>query len=242
MDIQTHQPSSPLYWNDEDEPDRRHPEQVVDIRFTIDCKRIPVDHAYALASALQQRLPWLSEEPGVAVHTVHVAGSQNGWERPEHGTDSCLSVSRRTKLTLRAPLHRVEALLRELPGSQLDIAGHALVVGSGKVKSLTPDPTLFARHVAFDSHATTSDEGAFLAWAAQRLAECGVRVRKALCGKTLMLATPQGPILTRSLMLAGLTPDESNRLQEQGLGAYRLLGCGIFVPHKSIEAVKHDRD
>jgi len=65
-----------------------------------------------------------------------------------------------------------------------------------------------------------------------------IRVRKAVCGRTNRLATPEGLISTRSLMLAGLTQDESIRLQQRGLGHHPLLGCGIFIPHKGIDSVK----
>jgi hypothetical protein len=64
-----------------------------------------------------------------------------------------------------------------------------------------------------------------------------VRVRKALCGKTTAIDSPGGPIEARSLMLADLTQDESILLQQRGLGPYRQLGCGIFIPHKGIDAV-----
>jgi hypothetical protein len=71
-----------------------------------------------------------------------------------------------------------------------------------------------------------------------QLAERGIRVRKALSGKTTELQGPEGPILTRSLMIADLAADESVRLQQEGLGPLRHMGCGIFIPHKGIEAVK----
>jgi hypothetical protein len=38
-------------------------------------------------------------------------------------------------------------------------------------------------------------------------------------------------------MLHGLKRAESVAIQESGLGLHRLLGCGLFVPHKSIAAV-----
>jgi hypothetical protein len=63
-------------------------------------------------------------------------------------------------------------------------------------------------------------------------------VRKALCGKTLALATPEGALAARSLMLADLSLEESVRLQQHGLGSHRAMGCGIFLPHKGIHAVK----
>ncbi|HSO81569.1 type I-MYXAN CRISPR-associated protein Cas6/Cmx6 [Thiocapsa sp.] len=229
-----------MFWNDDDNPDRiRVPDDIVDLLFGIDCKCIPVDHAYLLAEALRQALPWIAEEPGVAVHSVHVAGSQNGWERPEHGTDSYLAVSRRTKLTLRVPRERVAQVLRDLPGVKLDLGGETLVVGAGKTKPLSTETTLFSRYVALDlPDGTNEDEGVFLESAARALAAMDIRVRKAVCGKTNRLATPEGLISTRSLMLAGLTQDESIRLQQRGLGRYPLLGCGIFIPHKGVDSVK----
>ena len=42
---------------------------------------------------------------------------------------------------------------------------------------------------------------------------------------------------TFSMMLHALVPEQSLRLQQHGLGPHRLLGCGLFVPHKSAAAV-----
>ena len=52
-----------------------------------------------------------------------------------------------------------------------------------------------------------------------------------------LIRTDAENIFTRSLMIADLKPDESVRLQKQGIGEGRNLGCGIFVPHKGIDAV-----
>jgi hypothetical protein len=62
-----------------------------------------------------------------------------------------------------------------------------------------------------------------------------------LCGRAHRLNAPQGAILTRSLLLAELTPGEAATLQQQGLGQGRLMGCGIFMPYKSIDAVYEPR-
>jgi hypothetical protein len=40
-----------------------------------------------------------------------------------------------------------------------------------------------------------------------------------------------------SLMLDGLSAAHALRLLETGMGPHRLLGCGVFVPHKSAAAV-----
>jgi CRISPR-associated protein Cas6 len=224
-----------MFWTQDETPETAVvPDDVVDILFAIDCRQLPVDHAYALSEALCRALPWLREEPELAVHTVHVAGSQNGWERPVHGTDSHLQISRRTKLTLRGPTTRVSDLLRTLPGTRIEVAGCPLVVGPGKVKPLSKETTLLARYVA---GTPGQDEEAFLGECARALSEMGIRVRKALCGKSTALARPEGPLLTRSLLLAELSHEESFRVQRLGLGPHRLMGCGIFIPHKGIEAI-----
>jgi len=48
------------------------------------------------------------------------------------------------------------------------------------------------------------------------------------------IATPSETFQSRSLMLAGLTREQSLLLQQSGLGARRKLGCGLFIPHKDI--------
>ncbi len=223
-----------MFWQDEEEtPTLGIPDDIVDVLFAIQCRSIPVDHAHALSRTLLDAVPWLDAQ-GCGIHSIHVAGSQNGWERPPHGGDQRLLLSRRTKLIIRVPESKVDALRAALEGRTLDLAGAALAVVSGKPRRLGKEGTLFSRYVAGPADA---DERRFLRWAADALGEMSIGVRKALCGKTTPLATPDGPVETRSLMLAGLSPEESLRLQQQGLGPHRAMGCGLFIPHKGIDAV-----
>ena len=228
-----------MYWN-QTEPGAADaiPADVVDLLFAIDCRQLPVDHAYSLAAALLAICPWMAAEPRLAIHSIHVAGSQNGWERPAHGTTNHLQVSRRTKLTVRTPQARVPDLLARLPGTRLQVGDCPLTLGAGKVRPLSTETTLFARYVAATPATNPdADEPAFLAATAAALATLDIVMRKALCGKAVMLATPRGEFPARSLLLADLSGTESARLQHQGLGPYGLLGCGIFIPHKGIDAV-----
>lgn len=225
------------------------PDDVVDVLFTLQCRSLPVDHAWALSQALLRLAPWLEDTPRCAVQTIHVAGSQNGWERPAADSGQHLLLSRRTRLAIRVPRARLAALKTALEGQAVEVAGCPLHIGTGKERLLSREKTLFARYVL----AAASDPGAgapagedrgeevFLQWAAGALAAMGIRIRKALCGKTTALHTPQGPIPTRSLLLANLSPEESLRLQREGLGPYRAMGCGVFIPHKGIEAVAQPR-
>jgi CRISPR-associated protein Cas6 len=231
-----------MFWNEDDAADAsRLPDDILDLLFAIDCKRLPVDHAYALSSAVRALVPWFDEEPRLGIHTIHVAGSQNGWERPEHSPEALIMVSRRTRLTIRVPIARTDDLIARLQGRRIDVSGQPLTIGAAKPKPLSQETTLFARYVAADADADVeafADESRFLEAAVRALSVLDIRVRKALCGKSTMLHTPDGPLLTRALMLAGLTREESIRLQREGLGPHRALGCGLFIPHKGIDPVK----
>ncbi|NEX15605.1 MAG: type I-MYXAN CRISPR-associated protein Cas6/Cmx6 [Halochromatium sp.] len=225
-----------MFWQETDqETQPQIPQDVVDVMFPLqECKSLPVDHAHALANALIDAVPWLAEEPRAAIHTIHVAGSQNGWERPSHGSEQQLLPSRRTKLSIRIPRARLDDLKAALEGQTLALDGAGFTLGQAKERPLSAEKTLFARYVIAQAD---EDEEQFLRRIASELAQRGIKIRKALCGKTLSLSTPTGPVLTRSLMLAELSPNDAIALQQQGVGAHQTMGCGIFLPHKGIEAV-----
>jgi CRISPR-associated protein Cas6 len=223
-----------MYWQEDNKRDS-HPtvsDDVLDVAYLIRCQTLPVDHAWALSKAVQQVLPWIKSEAGAGVHTIHVAESGNGWMRPE-GAGALLHLSRRTKLQIRVPRHRVDDA-RNLMGKTLDVAGHALTVEKAMLKPLSAFPAVFSRYVVSDCG---QDENAFLAAMVRELGQLGIRPMKMLCGIEKTLATPDGPVRTRSLMLADLTLLESIRVQQRGLGPMRLLGCGLFLPHKDIREV-----
>lgn len=230
-----------LWEEDDNSHDQGVPDDVVDLAFNIECRELPVDHAYALAQALYAALPWLVDEMRVGIHSIHLAGAQNGWERPDPELGQKLILSRRTKLTLRVPSDLRERVSTQLQDVTLDVAGHPLVVRQPRIKALSHQGTIFARQIALEP-GEEKDEDAFLMRMVNELKQHEIRVKKALCGKTLHLATPAGPLPTRSLMLADLTTEHSLRLQERGFGSHRHLGCGIFLAHKGIDAVKKAED
>jgi hypothetical protein len=54
--------------------------------------------------------------------------------------------------------------------------------------------------------------------------------------------TPEGPILTRKLMVSDLDVHQTLMLQKQGIGDRQLMGLGIFIPHKGIDAVNKKQE
>ncbi|MCK7502180.1 MAG: hypothetical protein MZW92_78915 [Comamonadaceae bacterium] len=60
---------------------------------------------------------------------------------------------------------------------------------------------------------------------------------KLIVGKRRGASADAARISGFSLMLHGLSAGHSLQVQGVGLGCNRMLGCGIFVPHKTIAAV-----
>lgn len=223
-----------MYWQEAKENERYVvPDDIADVVFSIRCRSLPVDHAYALSQAVSRALPWFAEEAHAGLHTIHVAESGNGWMRPDD-PNALLHLSRRTKLMLRLPKQRIADAGR-LTGQTLDVGGNALQVEQAVVKPLSPITTLFSRYIVAREGL---DEMAFMREAQALLADLGIKPKKMLCGMERVIATPERKIHTRSLMLADLAVEESVRLQQRGLGPGRTLGCGLFIPHKDIKEVR----
>jgi len=219
-----------MHWVEEKgEESTPTPDTVFDLAFTITCKTLPVDHAWALYEALSPLLPWLEADPIAGIHPLHVAESAHGWQRPEE-PDALLHLSRRTKLMLRIPRERL-AEAKKLTGNSVTVAGHAMTIGETSTQPLSRSTSLFARRVVIEE---SEDEEAFLRRQIDALHAMGVRPKKLLPGLSHTLQTPQGCLCGRLLSLEGLSLEESFTLQINGLGAGRHLGFGIFIPHKPL--------
>lgn len=192
---------------------------VVDLAFPLTGRSVPPDSAQPLHAALQQVLPWLAGEARAGIHPLKLV----------HGGGGLLSP--RTRLLLRLPRERV-AEAGALAGRTLDVGGHAVALGEPHERELLPHATLYAYAVA----AGGEDEVAFMQAMEGELQALGVRTQT-VCGKRGGRPLDGGTLTTYSLMLHALSAADSLRVQEQGLGPHRLLGCGVFVPHKSAAAV-----
>lgn len=194
---------------------------LVDMVFPLGGYSLPRDSAPALLAALQHVLPWLGREPSTGVHPLKLV--------PGEGEEALLS--QRTRLLLRLPRELCEAATG-LAGRSLQVGEQTVTLGRPHLRELLPHRTLYAYAVA----AEADDEVGFMQSMNDELQTLQVRTQ-VICGKRQQHDWPGGSMVTFSLMLHGLTPADSLRLQEHGLGRHRLLGCGIFVPHKSASAV-----
>ncbi len=226
-----------MFW--EEDEDKTLPydvsEDVIDLVFSIKCKTLPLNHAWALSREIIHQLPWFQKEPNAGIHQIHVAESNNGWMRPDDDEiDALLYPSRRTKMTLRIPIAKLEAT-ENLVGSVLNIDGHNLEINSSKKKVFTNCSVIFSRYVLSDIDET---ENEFLTRMSDELKnKINFNVKKMLCGKSHNIKTPHKTLSTKHLMIADLDSETSIKIQQQGLGSAKELGCGIFIPHKGIKSL-----
>ena len=194
---------------------------VIDLRFELRGERLPADYPAMLAEAVLGHLPWLADDPGAGIHPIRGAFTGAG----------TLGLSRRTRLVLRVPRVRVQETL-VLQGRRLVLGDETLEVGAAKPWPIMANRTLYARQVI----AGPEDEIPFVAVLAELLRALAIDCETIL-GKRSTISTPEGGRSGFSVLLHGIKPAQSLHLQEQGLGAHRLYGCGIVVPHKSVTAV-----
>lgn len=221
-----------MFWSEEQNTDNfQTPTNVIDLSFKVACKQIKMDHAWALGNALSELLDWFQEEPQTAIHHIYIPQSGNGWLRSDDFADEVIHLSRRTRLKIRIPHHRL-ADLQAISGKTIIFDDNKLTLGQTNIHLLSTLTTLVARHVHIPG--TDDNEEAFLSAAQKEINAQGIQVRKMLCGKAHQLKTPHGVIKTRSLMVADISSEESIRLQENGIGLYYSYGCGLFIPQKGI--------
>lgn len=197
------------------------PDAVVEAVFPLEGLTLPREHAQGLLDALTLQMPWLHDDGQAGVHPLKLVS----------GSGSQALLSRRTRLILRVYACRLDEL-KACEGTYLDVAGHTLRLGAVHLRALQPLATLYSYRVA----AATGDESAFMQAMEAELCALGVTGER-VCGKRQVLMVNQQEMVTFSMMLHGLVPEQSLRIQQHGLGPHRLLGCGLFVPHKSAAAV-----
>lgn len=195
---------------------------VTDIYFELQGTLLPRDHGYPLFLELSRLLPWLPDEELAAVHHIHGA---------ETGKDDLLILGRRARLVVRIPTVR-EADLMVLSGQTIEIGGFKLAIGKGKAKPLTRHTPLYAHCITTGS----TDEEGFTRDVIRMLDELKITCRF-ICGRRQTISTAGGTVYGYSLMLHDLPVDQSILVQQRGMGSNRKIGCGIFVPHKSTNAL-----
>ena len=212
---------------------------MINLYFPVLGESLPTDHGYALYGSLSRVLPALhAVESPVLIGPVLGDYTGNGTLRLN---------DRRSFLRLRLPAEQI-AIVLPLAGKSLEIDGHRLRLGVPRVMPIIPAPALIARLVTMkkshrQDHARTRDymePDPFLDAVRRELLKQGIH------GEPAIPLVARGPhqgkprrhilhirdrqVVGFTLQVTALTAEESVRLQEQGLGGRKRMGCGFFVP------------
>jgi CRISPR-associated protein Cas6 len=197
----------------------------IDLAFPVRGRTIPRDHGYALYGALSRHVPSVHGASWIGIH-----GISGRSLKPEAVTLEPFGA-----LRVRVPTDKISMLLA-LAGATIEVSGLPVEIGAPTVHALTPVAALDARLVVirltggiakpFDS---AEFEKRFVAEAQRQLVEHGIRGDLEICGRQSLSVGGQR-VLGHSVRVLGLSPEDSIKLQIQGIGGKRTMGCGLFRP------------
>jgi len=191
---------------------------MVDLIYAVRGEAVPADYHALLDAALRAALPWLEEEPLAGVHGLRTSPAR----------DQIALLPRRARLTLRLP-EKCVVDARVLENRTLCLRDATLGLSAMRVKPLVAADTIYADMVTLGA----SDEVEFSDLLQQALYALDVRAWH-ICGRQRALLTHDGPAIGYPVVLHDLKPAASLHVQRLGIGPGRRLGCGLFVPHKTI--------
>lgn len=195
-------------------------DDVVDVAFALQGGPVDPDYAAPLHAQLRRALPWFDDELEAGVFPL----------RGVTAVDGRWYLGPRSRLVLRVPAARAAACAA-LAGRSLAL--HApLRVGTPHVRSLLPYATVYSPLVVTGD----AKEDTFLAAVLRTVAGWNT-LCQVIVGRAGSRRVDAGAMEGFSVMLHGVAPEVSLRVQEQGLGGYRKFGCGLFLPHRSADAV-----
>lgn len=190
----------------------------VDVAFPLKGNSIPLDHGYLLFGAVSRVLPLVHQQEGWGVFPVYGKRLAPG----------VLSVVPSSLLTLRLPATRIGDVLA-LSGQRLDVGGHAVSTGIPRVFPLQSRPALQSRFVTIKKFHDSPEQ--FAAAVRRQLSEAGVGEKAAVAiGARRVIKVATHTIVGFPVALDVLSPDESLRIQTEGIGGRRHMGAGLFLP------------
>ncbi|HTW92190.1 MAG TPA: type I-MYXAN CRISPR-associated protein Cas6/Cmx6 [bacterium] len=213
---------------------------VVELSFPVRGTPLPVDNGYIVYRAVARAVPWVAAEAQVGLAIVPIQGN------PHRGF---LDLTPGSRLTFRVGAEALP-MLEPLAGQCLVFGSATLILGQPTRSELRPAASLVSAFVVVEQ-CRYSDE--VEEWLAAQFRALGIRAVPALRRKQVNEhAGPSDtgrpasgcPYVRRfrqigetavvgwEVLARGLSPEESLRLQELGVGPGRRMGCGVFVPER----------
>ena len=187
----------------------------VDLAFRLNGSKVPVDHGYALYSAISRLVPEIHEAKNIGVHPIR--GTYSG--------DGELLLRDSSRLVVRMESEQIGQLLK-LAGKRLEIDRYSLRVGVPEIRLLRPKAALYSRLVTIKGFMQSA---LFVEAAKRQLEKIGIKAELQI-GQRRTFRIKDKQVVGFELATSGLNAHDSLHLQEKGIGGRRHMGCGIFLP------------
>lgn len=209
----------------------------LEIQYSLRGKTLPADHGYALYSAVKKCLRETENDalPKDLPSDVHLCSVPGIPDR-----DGMIYLTRGSRFRLRCPSEQMQVWYRLLQNQVFDIRGHLIRLVQPRITLPEASDTLAARLVTFKLDAIDHAEVPryFLESCQKGLNRLQVK------GQAFIPSDPNGDLARRTLrikdkqilgysvVVEGLSNEDSLKLQWHGLGGRQHFGCGWFYPKK----------
>jgi CRISPR-associated protein Cas6 len=192
----------------------------IDLYFHVIAETVPLDHGFALYSALCAATSGGAES---WLHTAEDVGliPIRGLPASNHR----LRLDREARFGLRLSAADVPHVLM-LAGRRVRVEETVIRIGTPTAFPLRPAASLYSRIVT-TRHG--DDPARFDEEITRQLAALGIAARVER-GDRRVIRIHGKKVIGHELRVSGLTPEASVLLQEKGLGGRRKMSAGVFVP------------
>jgi CRISPR-associated endonuclease/helicase Cas3 len=189
----------------------------VDSIFPVHGTSLNADHNYYLFSALCQAVPEFHTLEGFSFNTINGLPDNQG----------VIKLGSQSILRIRLPLEYYK-LTNKLHNKRLIINRNQIELGTASYQTIKPKDTLTSRIVTIKGAFTGDD---FVKSCQRQLQNLNINSSVFISRRLTVRITKGRPytIVGFTTILKNLTPDDSVKVQELGLGGKRRLGCGVFV-------------
>ncbi|GBF82868.1 type I-MYXAN CRISPR-associated protein Cas6/Cmx6 [Aphanothece sacrum] len=200
---------------------------IINLVFPVKGNTLYADHNHRLLGSLSQKIPQIHHLEGLAINTISGIPDKEGK----------ISLTPRSRLYLRLPVEAI-ALVYPLAGQTLSIGEYQIKLGNPELQTIKGIESLKARLVTIKGY---TEPATFLEAAYRQLqaleieANIGIPANEEGEPKrlTLKINKPNRSytIIGFSVVVSNLSEEDSIKLQINGLGGKRRLGCGVFYPN-----------
>jgi CRISPR-associated protein Cas6 len=193
--------------------------ELLRVTFPVSGSEIPLDHGYAVFSAISGLVPEIHANRQVAIAPI----------RGVFKAPTTLTLAPFSRLTVITPLTLVPDLF-VLSGKLLTIGGSPVLLGRMVLTPIAPCESVGSRLVVFSfPEGLEINEENFGAEVRRQLGLLDLQAKPAL-GKRRVFRVKNVKQVGYGLRFDDLRPLDSLRLQTEGLGGHRRFGCGVFSP------------